>query len=375
MKKILCFLLVLLLPLCALAEAPAATESDISLPLPGENPAIADCLPLPDGGALLNVLTTDALDGASMDMLYLLRIDAAGEILWQTRYHAFTGHSSIDRYTLALSQDSVTVTHCTDLLGNDHCTRTSITFDLASGKQEDEIDVYSIPAEEMPTITHCGDYRVEEFFGDYEESAVRTLITHIPTGRTAEYALGGNLTWTAFGDKLLCFSTDSEDRGSYWLYDKTCLPVVEEEHTPFGAGHRQVTHAVQSNGWLYLFVWLDGADPDVRTYAVYLMDEQLRFGDSIALFTLAEGHSLADAAVCGDGFLITEYFPWEWQQPAKNALSYLSKDGALTVLVPELVFPRSDAARLLPGTDDSHARVILRDGTEPGYRHQLYAAQ
>lgn len=375
MKKFLCLLLALLLPVCALAEAPVVLERDIPLPLPGENPAVSDCIPLSDGGALLNVLTTDTLDGVSMDMLYLIRIDIAGEILWQTRYHAFSDRIGFDKYALSLARDSVTVTFYTNLIGNEHCTETSMIFDLATGKQDEEIDVFSISAEAVPTITHCGDYRVEEFFGDYTSLTVRTLITHIPTGRTAEYELGGNLTWTAFGDKLLCFNVGSEDRGSYWMYDATCLPVVEEEHTPFGAGHRQVTHAVQSNGWLYLFVWLDGDNPDVRTYAVYPMDDQLRFGDSIALFTLAEGHSLADAAICGDGFLITEYYPWEWQQPARNALSYLTMDGKLTVLAAELIFPRNDSAHLLPGADDSHARVILRDEEAGGYTQRVYAAE
>ena len=44
-----------------------------------------------------------------------------------------------------------------------------------------------------------------------------TRITHIPTGNSAEYEMGGDLFWTAFGDKLLCFQTGSEDRGSYWM--------------------------------------------------------------------------------------------------------------------------------------------------------------
>ena len=104
------------------------------------------------------------------------------------------------------------------------------------------------------------------------------------------------------------------------MFDATCLPVAEEVHTPFGAGHRMISGAAERNGWLYLFVWLEGDDPDVRTYAVYPMDDQLRFGDSIAFFTLAKGHSLADTAACGDGFLFTEYYPWEWQQPSRNAL-------------------------------------------------------
>lgn len=209
MKKFLCLLLILLTPLCALAEDPAAVENDMILPLPGENPSINDCLSLPNGDVLLNVLTTGKLDGAIADMLYLLRVSAAGEIRWQTRYHLFTGNSGIDQYTLALSRNSVTVTLYTGLIGNDHCTQTSMIFDLATGKQDGEIDVFSIPAGEVPSITHCGDYRVEEFFGDYNDFTVRTLITHIPTGRTAEHELGGNLTWTAFGDKLLCFNTGS----------------------------------------------------------------------------------------------------------------------------------------------------------------------
>ncbi len=361
MKSVLCLLLALLLPACALAESPVAMESDSPLCLPGTNPGISDCLPLPDGSALLNVLTTGELDGASVDMLYLLRINAAGEILWQTRYHVFSGHSGIDRHTLALNHNSVAVTHYTDLIGNDVCTQTRMHFALDTGKQIGEVEIVSVAADEVPTITHCGDYRVEAYFGDYDGFTVPTRITHNPTGNSAEYEMGSDLFWTAFGDKLLCFQTGSEDRGSYWMYDSNCLPVAEEVHTPFGAGHCLVTHAVQRNGWLYLFVWLEGADPDERTYAVYPMDEELLFGDSIALFTLPEGHSLASAVGCGDGFLLTEYFPWEWQQPSRCALSHLTLDGILTVLAPELRFPRGDTALLLPGMDEGRACVILRE--------------
>ena len=372
MKRLLCLLLTLLLPACALAEAPIAIVSDSALSLPGNNPGISDCIPLPDGSVLLNILTTGELDGANADMLYLIRISANGEILWQTRYHVFTGHSGIDRHTLALSRDSVAVTHYTDLIGNDVCTQTRMHFALDTGKQVGEIEIASVAADEVPTITHCGDYRVERFFGGYDSFTLPTRITHIPTGNSVEYEMGGDLFWTAFGDKLLCFQTGSEDRGSYWMYDQTCLPIAEEVHTPFGAGHRQAAHAVERDGWLYLFVWLEGDDPDERTYAIYPMDEDLLFGDSIALFTLAKGHFLADAAACGDGFLFTEYYPWEWQQPARSALSSLTMDGKLTVLAPELTFPRGDAAFLLPGADEHHARVILREESDGAHHLQTY---
>lgn len=372
MKRLLCLLLILMLPVCGLAEAAVTLTGDIPLLLPGTKPGISDYLPLAGGGALLNVLTTDELDGISADMLYLLRISANGEILWQTRYHVFTGQSGVDKYTLALNRNSVAVTHYTDLIGNDVCTQARMTFDLATGRQIGEIDVVSVPAADVPTITHCGDYRVEEYFGDYNGFTVPTRITHIPTGNAAEHEMGGDLFWTAFGDKLLCFQTGSEDRGSYWMYDSSCLSIAEEVHTPFGAGHCLVTHAVEQEGWLYLFVWVDGADPDKRTYAVYPMDEDLLFGDSIALFTLAKGHSLADAAACGDGFLLTEYYPWEWQQPARCALSTLSMDGRLTVLAPELSFPRGDAAYLLPGADDRHTLVLLREESDGTHHLRTY---
>lgn len=106
---------------------------------------------------------------------------------------------------------------------------------------------------------------------------------------------------------------------------------------------------------------LDGTNPNPRTYAVYPMDENLLFGDSIALFTLAEGHSLGAVVACGDGFLLTEHFPWEWQQPARSALSHLAMDGTRTVLAPELIFPRGDSALLIPSPDEHHAAIILRD--------------
>lgn len=375
MKKLLILLIALLLPACALADAPVVLEGSTPLSLPGEDPCIADCIPLPDGGALLNVLTTGTLDGASMDMLYLIRIDSTGNSLWETRYHAFSNGDDIDRYTLTLDQGSVTVTHYADLIGNDTCTRTNMLFDLASGKQKGALDICTIPTADVPTLTHCGDYRIEEFFGEQNEFTLRTRITHVPTGATAEYNLYHDLTWAAFGDKLLCFNVGSEDRGSYWMYDQSCQPVLEDIHTPFGDGHRMITHAAELDGWLYLFVWLDGDDPDERTYAVYPMDGERLFGDSIALFTLAEGHSLADVEVCGEGFLLTEYHSWEWQQPLKNTLSYLSLDGVLTVLAPELTFPRNDSAHLLPGPDDAHACVIHRDDAGTGYCLQTYAIQ
>lgn len=64
---------------------------------------------------------------------------------------------------------------------------------------------------------------------------------------------------------------------------------------------------------------------------------------------------------CGDGFLLTEHFPWEWQQPARSSLSHLALDGTRTVLAPELIFPRGDSALLIPIPDEHHAAVILRD--------------
>lgn len=369
MKRLLCLMLILLMPVCSLAEAAVSLTADVPLLLPGTNPGISDCLPLPGGGALLNVLTTGELDGVSADKLCLLRISPAGEILWQTQYHVFTGSSGVDRHTLTLNRDSVTVTHYSDLTGNEVCTQTRMHFALDTGKQIGEVEIASVAAAVVPTITHCGDYRVEEYFGDYDSFTVPTRITHIPTGNSAAYEMGSDLFWTAFGDKLMCFQTGSEDRGSYWMYDSSCLPVAEEVHTPFGAGHRLVTHAAEHSGWLYLFVWLDGADPDTRTYAVYPMDESLLFGDSIALFTLAEGHSLGAVVDCGDGFLLTEHFPWEWQQPARSALSHLALDGTWTVLAPELIFPRGDAALLIPGPHEQQAQVILRDDA---HRLQTY---
>lgn len=70
-----------LLPTAAVAEEPVLPTRSIPLTLPEGTRGISQCIPLSDGGAVLDVLATGDLGGTSFDMIYLVRLDATGRTL------------------------------------------------------------------------------------------------------------------------------------------------------------------------------------------------------------------------------------------------------------------------------------------------------
>ena len=371
MKRLLCLILILLLPACSLAESIAALESSQPLLLPGTPEGILDCISLPDGGALINASTFANLEGTGAGgwrLLYLLRIDAAGSPVWETRYHAGPGADIIE---LALTQDIVNVYMYNDVIGNENCKQITLVFDLATGRQVEEPEQLGIPVGEIASVTHCGDFRIDEYIHNGGADTVRTVIHHLPNSRRAEYEFRGLQHCTAFDSKLICCFVDAQDMAYYSVYDADCLPIAESSLIAPGA---YVNHSAAGENNLYLFAWTNRADPDHRSYTVYPVDDTLNTGAPIASFTLEEGHALGQVALCGDGFLLTDEFPWEYGQPTRYDLLFFSCEGVLTP-ISTFLLQHEDSVILLPGTDEGHARVVCREEKEMEYLQQVYVAQ
>lgn len=375
MKKMLILLMALFLPVYALAEAPVSlVRHDLTYSI-GEAADILDCAVLPEGGVLLNVRSTANLDGSGegdWTHLSLVHLDPKGVACWQTRYSATLGNLPYDRITWAVDKNSVTVKLFSGLIGRETCQQTDILFDLETGRQIGGPYTFSIPSADVPTITHTGDFRIEEYFGDYSGTTTRTVITHIPTGSTAEYELNGQRTWHAFKDKLVSFRSAMQDGGRYWVYSVDCLPVTEAAEMPETCSNPVVGHTARAEDALYLFVWSNRENPDHRTYTVFPLGADMEIGAAVTTFTLEEGHTLGAAAVCGEGFLLTDCPPWVWGTEVYSSLCYLDMDGKLTVL--ETDFASLDSlVTLLPG-EKGQARVVLLDEQGRGYVEMTYAS-
>lgn len=369
MKKLICMLLALFLPLCALAESPVTLESTVPLYIPGDPIGILDYIQLPDGGTLLNVVTQASLDGLSegtWHLFYLIRISADGAPVWETRYHAGPG---ADIITLSLDETTATVSMYNDVIDNANCKLMTLLFDLTTGAQIGEPEELGIPVGEIASVTHCGDFRVDQYYHNGGSDTVRTVITHLPTGRQAEYEFIGLQHCAAFDGKLLCFFVISNESAHYDVYGADCLPVGGS--TTIGTGY--ANHITQDSDTLYIFAWTNLEDPDHRTYTVYPVNEDMKLGKAITAFTLGEDHALGQVAACGDGFLLTDEHPWEHDKPFRYDLLHLSADGTVTTVAPELL--QVDAVILLPGTDTDHVRVILWDETGSGYCQRVYTAK
>lgn len=372
MKTLLCFLLCLLMPLMARAEAPVTQLGTATLFLAGDVQSVFEHVSLPDGGALLNVHTLASLDGLTdgdWNMLYLVRIDASGAPLWETRYHA--GGTNNTSFDLAVDKHTATVTVFEEPYGAAACQRMTLRFDMETGGQLGSVELLGIPTEDIASFTHMGEFRIEQYLRNYEGGPVRTVITHMPTLRQAEYQVDGLRTYHAFGDKLIIFCTDAPDSRKYWVCGADCLPVLESAHAPLDGTNPAVTHSAHQGDTLYLFVWTNRDDPDHRSYTVYPMDETLHIGDAMTTFTLGEGNALGQVAACGDGFLLTEVYPWEYCAPTRYDLLHLCKDGTVTPIMPGIQHMSGEVI-LLPGPGESNARVIYLD--EAGsYCQSLYA--
>lgn len=369
MKKLLYLMLLLLLPVSAFAASPVLLESSQSLLIPGTPEGILECIALPDGGALMNVSTFANLEGTGEGewrLLYLMRVDASGAPVWETRYHAGAGPDIID---LALTQDSVIVHMYNDVIGNANCKQTTLAFDLETGRQTEDPETLGIPTGEIASVFHDGDFRVDQYFHNDDADTVRTLIHYLPTGRLAEYEFHGLQHCAAFGDKLVCCFVDASGMAYYSVYGTDCLPLVESALIAPGA---YVNHIAADADKLFLFAWTNRENPDRRTYTVYPLDSTLNLGAAIASFTLAEGHALGQTARCGEGFLLTDESPWEYGPPTQYDLLHLAPDGTLT---PIATMHQELCVYLLPGADGRHTRVICQDGASPSYLHQIYTAQ
>lgn len=378
MKKLLILFIVLCMPLCALAAEPVTLDSSELFAAPGELMSIFDYIILPDGGALLNVHVRNVLDGQGKDngsynQLHLMRLEADGTPTWNTCYLSTAFKLDSHRINLALDKDSAILLLYGALREDGTRQQTTMRFDLMTGEYLEDVHVVQqFPEKDVPTFSHCGDFRVEEYFGAADNDVVPTGITYIPTGSRAEYRLSALRYCFAFGDKLLGFSVDMADVGHYWVFDANCQ-LVSNEQTPFGLSAPFVDLAAVGEDTMYLFVWTNHNASEPRSYTVYPVDKEMRIGEAVMSFTLAEGYALDAAMVCGDGFLLKETLYQNWA-PISCDLTWLGLDGSKTVLTSGIP-QRSSLVLLLPGEDDDHARVILRDEAGQGLRQWVYAAQ
>ena len=376
MRTLLCFLLALCLPLFAAAEAPVQPVGSLLTHCAGDAVAILDCAALPNGCTLLNVQFLADLEGKGKGdwthlRLILLGPDDASS--WQITYSRTLGDPPYDKITWAIGASSVKVMLFSGLIGNDVCQQTDILFDLETGKQIGGPYTFEVDADDVPTITYSGDFRIEEYFGDYSEAVTRTIITYMPTGVSAEYMLDGQRTWHAFGEALVSFRSSMQDGGLCWVYNANCEPAGQEIPLPATCADPVVGHSALQGDTLFLFVWSNREDPDHRTYTVFPMTEDLQIGDAVASFTLEEGHTLGATVACGDGFLLTLQRPWGWDTDTFSQLAYLSPQGELVILDSEFV-SQNDLVTLLPAEDANHAWVILRDPQNRGWSRWEYAA-
>lgn len=360
MKKLLCLLLALL-PLWALAE-PQVVEATL-IYCDGEPVHILNCAALPDGGVLLNVRYQQG--GWTRLALVLSRDEGAS---WTTVYSSVLGDEPWARISWYLEQSTVRMQLCGEPLDDDLCEVTELFYSTEDGRQLGDVYVMDKSWADLPVVTHTGDFRVETYFGDYSSETVRTVITHVPTNQTAEYALDGQRTWHACGDMLMGFRSGMQDGGRYWVYNAECQAVVESAEMPATCDNPVVGHAAQGADALYLFVWSNRQDPDHRSYTVFPMAEDGTIGPAMASFTLEEGHTLGQVAACGAGFLLTDASPWTWGEPDRCDLYYLAPDGTMTLLRPGI-----EGDVFLLGGEDGQCRLVTLDAQDRGWCVWTYA--
>lgn len=270
---------------------------------------------------------------------------------------------------MSVDKSTATVLMYNDVIDNANCNLTALRYELNTGTQIGEPEELCIPVSELVYTAHCGDFRVDAYFRNGGNDAVRTVINHVPSGDLSEYHFRSLQHCAAFNGKLLCFFVSSNDYSHYDVYSAKCLPDGESA----AIGTAFVNHTAQTSDTLYLFAWTNPEAPDHRTYTVFPVDKNMQLGPAITSITLDKGHVLGQAAACGDGFLLTDEYPWEYGKPTRYGLLHLSADGTVTTVAPELL--QADAVILLPGTDADHVRVILRDEAGSGYHQRTYAAE
>lgn len=360
MKKLFCLLLVLL-PLWALAEP--QFEKATLIYCDGEPVHILDCAALPDGGVLMNVRYREG--GWTRLALVLSGGEGASRT---TVYSSTLGDEPWARINWYLEESTVRLQLCGEPLDDDLCEVTELLYSTEDGRQLGGPYTFTAAWAELPDVTHTGDFRVEAYFGDYSGTTVRTVITHVPTNHTVEYALDGQRTWHACGDMLMSFRSGMQDGGRYWVYNVEGQAVVESAAMPATCENPVVGHAAQGEDALYLFVWSNRQDPDHRSYTVFPMAEDGAIGPAVASFTLGKGHTLGQVAACGEGFLLTDVSPWEWGEPDQCDLYYLASDGAMTLLRPGLT---GDV--FLLGGEDGQCRLVNLNAEGRGWCVWTYA--
>jgi len=376
MKKLLCLLLLLLLPVLVCAEEIPFTETPLDFG--GDVQRIAGAVQLPEGQIAINYHINAGADWVEA----LAAFDAQGNLLWNQELYTYEANMYPKVRILAMRGEEI---ECVlfDQIASDDCLHRHETRLSLSGEVLGTTDSGMVPLMEKPTVSRSGDFQVEEFFGDYMGEETPLTITHLPTGNTRQHVLpAGRGNFHAFGERLMYIRHGSEEDTGLWLFDEKGDILAENAPLPFEGGVPVVAYSAQDEQSLYLFSWDNGGvGAQENFYTVWPVDADMKVQEPLCSFTLGsvepeEGVFMIDKSIslykpvrCGAGFLLLAMHPWVWQEPLRYDLCYLSMEGELTVL-DTLAQADNDEVLLLPGEEAGMARLILRSGN--GYVQRVY---
>lgn len=376
MKRILCLLLVFLLPALSLAETPTYTQMPLEF---GDNvQRIAKSVLLPDGQLAINY----HINAGENWVEAIAAFDGQGSLLWNHELCAYEADMYPKVRVLTVRGEKIECVLFDQIAEDDRLhrqeTRLSLTGEVLSVE-----DSGMVPLTEKPNVSHCGSFLVEEYFGDYMGEVTPVTITYLPTGNVRQYEMpAGTGNFHAFGDRLMYIRHWREEGEGLWLFDEKGDMLAENGPLPFAGRMPVVAFSAQDEQCLYLFSWDNGGQGAQESfYTVYPVDAEMNILEPLCSFTLGSvvpevgvfmldrAKSLSQPVRCGEGFLLLAMHPWVWQEPLAYDLCYLAMDGTLTVLE-TIAQADNDQVLLLPGEAAGTARLILR--SEDGYVQRIY---
>lgn len=375
MKKILCLLLVFLLPALSLAEGLTYTQAPLDL---GDDVLrIAGAVQLPEGQIAINY----HIDAGESWVEAIAAFDGQGSLLWNHELYAYEADMYPKVRVLTVRGEEIECVLYDQIASDDDRLHRQETRLSLTGEVLGVEDSGMVPLAEKATVYHCGNFLVERYFGDYSEPETQVAITHLPTGNVRQYEMIiGTGNFHAFGDRLMYIRHWSEEGEGLWLFDEKDDMLAENGPLPFAGD--AVPFSAQDEQRLYLFSWDNGGQGAQECfYTVYPVDAEMNILEPLCSFTLGsveprEDVFMADLAKslnqpvrCGEGFLLLAIHPWVWQEPLAYDLCYLEMDGTVTVLE-TIAQADNDQVLLLPGEKAGTARLILRSGD--GYVQRIY---
>jgi len=377
MKRILCLLLVLLLPALSLAEGMTYTQALLDL---GDDVLrIAGAVQLSEGQIAINY----HIDAGESWVESIAAFDGQGSLLWNHELYAYEADMYPKERVLTVRGEEIECVLYDQIVSDDDRLHRQETRLSLTGEVLGVEDSGMVPLAEKATVYHCGNFLVERYFGDYMDDVTPVTITHLPAGNVRQYEMIiGTGNFHAFGDRLMYIRRGSEEGEGLWLFDEKGEMLAENAPLPFEGQVSAAPFSAQDEQCLYLFSWDNGGQGAQECfYTVYPVDADMNIREPLCSFTLGSvepredvfmadlAKSLSQPVRCGEGFLLLAIHPWVWQEPLAYDLCYLSMDGALTVLE-TIAQADNDQVLLLPGEKAGTARLILRSGD--GYVQRIY---